>query len=206
MEIRQLEYFRAVVEEGTVSGAAKVLKMTQPPVSYQMKMLEEELNVQLFFRGTKKITLTEAGKVLYARSGSILKMLDVTKREVVKASQSATIHIGITPSTVLMMSEYIERFSKQYPGIHFDIHEGSTFNLKEQLEKHMIDITTLRTPITMNGCKISVRNAINTHRVRHTHGLWQNCHSNPFFCNCHRCSCILTFIIDIAGQSNSLKR
>ena len=43
MEIRQLEYFRAVVEEGTVSGAAKVLKMTQPPVSYQMKMLEEEL-------------------------------------------------------------------------------------------------------------------------------------------------------------------
>ena len=77
MEIRQLEYFRAVVEEGTVSGAAKVLKMTQPPVSYQMKMLEEELNVQLFFRGTKKITLTEAGKVLYARSGSILKMLDV---------------------------------------------------------------------------------------------------------------------------------
>lgn len=153
MEIRQLEYFRAVVEEGTVSGAAKVLKMTQPPVSYQMKMLEEELNVQLFFRGTKKITLTEAGKVLYARSGSILKMLDVTKREVVKASQSATIHIGITPSTVLMMSEYIERFSKQYPGIHFDIHEGSTFNLKEQLEKHMIDITTLRTPITLNGCK-----------------------------------------------------
>ena len=139
MEIRQLEYFRAVVEEGTVSGAAKVLKMTQPPVSYQMKMLEEELNVQLFFRGTKKITLTEAGKVLYARSGSILKMLDVTKREVVKASQSATIHI--------------ERFSKQYPGIHFDIHEGSTFNLKEQLEKHMIDITTLRTPITLNGCK-----------------------------------------------------
>ena len=116
----------AVVEEGTVSGAAKVLKMTQPPVSYQMKMLEEELNVQLFFRGTKKITLTEAGKVLYARSGSILKMLDVTKREVVKASQSATIHIGITPSTVLMMLEYIERFSKQYPGIHFDIHEGST--------------------------------------------------------------------------------
>ena len=50
MEIRQLEYFRAVVEEGTVSGAAKVLKMTQPPVSYQMKMLEEELNVQLLFR------------------------------------------------------------------------------------------------------------------------------------------------------------
>jgi Bacterial regulatory helix-turn-helix protein, lysR family len=55
MEIRQLEYFRAVVEEGTVSGAAKVLKMTQPPVSYQMKMLEEELDVQLFFVEQRKL-------------------------------------------------------------------------------------------------------------------------------------------------------
>lgn len=152
METKQLEYFCAVVEQGTVSGAAKVLNMTQPPVSYQMKMLEEELQVQLFFRGMKRITLTEAGKVLYARAVSILKMLDITKREVLKASQSATIHIGITPSTVPMMSEYIESFSKKHPEIHFDIHEGSTFNLKEQLENHVVDITTLRTPITLNGC------------------------------------------------------
>ena len=43
MEIRQLEYFRAIVDAGTISGAARVLHMTQPPLSYQMKMLEEEL-------------------------------------------------------------------------------------------------------------------------------------------------------------------
>ena len=46
MEIRQLEYFRAIVDAGTISGAARVLHMTQPPLSYQMKMLEEELEVQ----------------------------------------------------------------------------------------------------------------------------------------------------------------
>ena len=45
MEIRQLEYFRAIVDAGTISGAARVLHMTQPPLSYQMKMLEEELQV-----------------------------------------------------------------------------------------------------------------------------------------------------------------
>ena len=55
MEIRQLEYFRAVVEEGTVSGAAKVLKMTQPPVSYQMKMLEEDLMYSFFFVEQRKL-------------------------------------------------------------------------------------------------------------------------------------------------------
>ncbi len=83
MELKQLEYFKAIVEEGTVSGAARILHMTQPPLSYQMKMLEEELQVQLYLRGTKKITLTDAGKVLYSRACSLLTMTDITKREVI---------------------------------------------------------------------------------------------------------------------------
>ena len=98
MEMKQLEYFCAIVEAGTISGAAKALHMTQPPLSYQMKMLEEELEVQLFLRGTKKITLTEAGAALYERAGSLLKMADITKREVFKDVTAATIHIGMTPS------------------------------------------------------------------------------------------------------------
>ena len=71
MEIRQLEYFRAIVDAGTISGAARVLHMTQPPLSYQMKMLEEELQVSLFLRGTKKITLTDAGKTVYLQTGYV---------------------------------------------------------------------------------------------------------------------------------------
>ena len=47
MEIKQLEYFRAIVDEGNVSAAARALHMTQPPLSYQMKMLEEELQEHL---------------------------------------------------------------------------------------------------------------------------------------------------------------
>lgn len=49
MEIRQLEYFRAIVDAGTISGAARELHMTQPPLSYQMKMLEEELQGAAFY-------------------------------------------------------------------------------------------------------------------------------------------------------------
>ena len=104
MELKQLEYFRAIVDAGTISGAARELHMTQPPLSYQMKMLEEELQVPLFLRGTKKITLTEAGKTLYEQSGNLLMLSDLTKQEVLKASQAATLHIGMTPSTVSMMS------------------------------------------------------------------------------------------------------
>lgn len=153
MELRQLEYFRAIVDAGTISGAARELHMTQPPLSYQIKMLEEELQVPLFIRGKKKITLTEAGKTLYEQAGSLLMLTDIAKREVIKSSQSATLHIGLTPSTVSMMSDYLFRFAKKYPNVHFDVHEGSTFTLKEQLENRMIDLTTLRTPIALKGCE-----------------------------------------------------
>jgi len=156
MEIRQLEYFRAIVDAGTISGAARELHMTQPPLSYQMKMLEEELQVPLFIRGMKHITLTEAGKTLYEQAGKILMLSDVTKREVIKSSQSATIHMGMTPSTVSMMSHYLMLFAKEHPHIHFDIHEGSTYALREQLENRIIDLTTLRTPITLRGCETRV--------------------------------------------------
>ena len=112
MELRQLEYFRAIVDAGTISGAARMLHMTQPPLSYQLKMLEEELQVPLLVRGTKKITLTEAGKTLYEQAGTLLMLADLTKREVVKSSQAATLHIGMTPSTVSLLSDYLLRFSK----------------------------------------------------------------------------------------------
>lgn len=134
MELRQLEYFRAIVDEGSISGAARALHMTQPPLSYQMKMLEEELQVSLFLRGTKKITLTEAGKTLYEQAETLLMLANLTKQEVIKSGQAATLHIGMTPSTVSMMSDFLVQFSKKYPKVHFDIHEGSTFTLKDQLE------------------------------------------------------------------------
>lgn len=56
MDVKQPEYFRAIVDAGTISGAARVLHMTQPPLSYQVKMLEEELQVQLFCAAPKNYT------------------------------------------------------------------------------------------------------------------------------------------------------
>lgn len=156
MEIKQLEYFRAIVDAGTISGAARQLHMTQPPLSYQMKMLEEELQVSLFLRGTKKITLTEAGKTLYEQAGKILMLTDLTKREVIRSDQATTLRVGMTPSTVAMMSDYLYRFAKQHPQICFDVHEASTFGLKDQLENGQVDVTTVRTPIVLNGCETRV--------------------------------------------------
>lgn len=151
MEIKQLEYFKTIVEEGTISGAARALHMTQPPLSYQMKMLEEELSVSLFVRGTKKITLTEAGKLLYKRATSLLTMADITKKEVIKAGQSGTIHMGLTASTVNLIADHMAHFAQIHPEIHFDILDGTTFTLKSQLESRVLDISTLRTPVPLTG-------------------------------------------------------
>lgn len=59
----------------------------------------------------------------------------------------------MTPSTVSMMSDHLLHFAKKYPKVRFDVHEGSTFTLKDQLENRIIDLTTLRTPIALNGCE-----------------------------------------------------
>ena len=61
MEIRELQYFLAVVEEGTISGAAEALHVAQPSLSRQMRELEEKIGKTLFIRGNRKITLTEEG-------------------------------------------------------------------------------------------------------------------------------------------------
>ena len=71
MDLKQLKYFVTVAEEGTISAAAKKLFMSQPPLSIQMKLLEQELGCPLFERGQKHIRLTDTGKLLYDRAQNI---------------------------------------------------------------------------------------------------------------------------------------
>ena len=67
MDLKTLRYFVVVAEERNITHAAKILMMCQPPLSNQMKGLEEELHVQLFIRGKRHLTITDAGRQLYRR-------------------------------------------------------------------------------------------------------------------------------------------
>ena len=85
MEIRQLEYFRAIVDARNHQRCgARELHMTQPPLSYQDENAGGGTSGAAFIRGMKHITLTEAGKTLYEQAGKILMLSEVTKREVIK--------------------------------------------------------------------------------------------------------------------------
>ena len=74
MELKQLYEFVTVVREGTISGAARKLNLSQPPLSAQMKQLEKEFGCLLFERGPRKIVLTEAGRLLYERALTMLEL------------------------------------------------------------------------------------------------------------------------------------
>ena len=76
MELRQLEYFRVIAETESIHEAARRLNMSQPPLSYQLKQLEAELNVTLFERTRQGVRLTEAGKLLYDRSANLLEYVN----------------------------------------------------------------------------------------------------------------------------------
>lgn len=146
MDIRQMKYFKTIVEEGTISKAAKKLHMAQPPLSMQLKQLEEELSVILLKRGNKQIELTEAGNRFYKRCLQILDLTEITKNEL-KLSYQDVLRIGITSSNSgLIQQESIQEFIKKNKHVQYAIHEGSTYEILDLLLSHNIDLGIVRTP------------------------------------------------------------
>ncbi len=149
MDIRQLLYFTTIAEEGSISAAAKKLHLSQPPLSYQMKLLEEELHLPLIERSARGIALTEAGRVLYKRAQAILELSELTRKEMLAMASgfTGTLHIGtVSSSGASLLGWRIPAFHQKYPQIGFAIHEGNTFELMEMLESGLIELAIVRTP------------------------------------------------------------
>ena len=148
--IKDMRAFFAIVEEGNISHAAQRLDVAQPALSRQMKRLEEKLNVTLFERGSRRIRLTDAGRVLYSRVESILGMVDGTVREITEigTGSKGTIRIGtITSSGALILPDLISEFRKIYPNITFEIFEAEGARVLELLDSHLIEIAITRTQV-----------------------------------------------------------
>ena len=96
MELRVLRYFLAVAHEGSITGAANVLNVTQPTLSRQIKELEQELGQQLLIRGSHNVSLTAEGMILRKRAEEIVEMVSKTKAELRSAEDTigGDIYIG----------------------------------------------------------------------------------------------------------------
>ena len=150
MEIRQLEYFRKIAQTGSINEAARQLNMSQPPLSYQLKLLEEELDVVLFERRRQGVTMTEAGKLLYQRSEELLQFADSTKLEVSKIGKRQVLRLGMTSTTVGPILPIISAFVQKHPEVTFEVHDGSTYSLADLLRNGIIDVSVVRTPLQLD--------------------------------------------------------
>lgn len=153
MEIKDMQAFYAVVQEGNISHAALRLDVAQPALSRQMKRLEEGLGVQLFERGSRRIRLTEAGSRLYARVEHILNMVDGTVREITEIGSglAGTIRLGtVTSSGALLLPELMREFHRRVPQVTFQIWEAEGTRVLEMLDSRVIEIGLTRTQVDAN--------------------------------------------------------
>lgn len=150
MDIRHLKYFISIVEEGTISQAAKRLNIAQPPLSQQLKQLEDELGATLFERHTRKLIITEEGILLYKRAKEILELLTGTIEEVRELSDGTkgTLSIGTTASLgAQLLPEKIRDFQIHYPDVRFQVWEGDPNRIMELIENRNVELGIVRLPI-----------------------------------------------------------
>ena len=155
MELRVLRYFLAVVREENILRASEVLHITQPSLSRQLAQLEEELRVKLFERGNRKITLTDAGRLLHRRAEEMVALADKTEHEFLELNGgddiSGLISVGGGEiSAVSELAKVIKTFSEKYPNINFNFYSGNADNIKEQIDKGLLDFGLLLEPVEID--------------------------------------------------------
>ena len=146
MDIRVLQYFLAVAREESITKAADTLNMTQPPLSRQLKDLEEELGKQLLIRGSKKVTLTEDGMLLRKRAEELVDLMEKTKAELAASTEniSGDIYIGCGETeSISFLAQAAQDLQKHHPLVHYHIYSGDAERVMEKLDKGLIDFGLL---------------------------------------------------------------
>lgn len=143
MDLRQLRYFVAVARERNFTRAAEMLHIAQPPLSRQIRQLEDELGVQLLLRTTRPLRLTEAGRYFYEQALQILAHLEQTRlatRRLEKAERTV-LSIGFVPSTLYGgLPELVRRLRQHHPDMDVQLVELMSIQQIEALKSGRIDI------------------------------------------------------------------
>lgn len=159
MDLKQLRYFSAVVEQGSISAAARALFMSQPPLSTQVRQLEKELGVRLFERDGRKLTITPAGKLFYDRAQGILESARSAEAELQAFGQSGQriFRLGAVSSICSSdLPEWLRDFFAANPGVRLELTEQDTYALLEKLRARQLDLALIRTPFSSDGLEYQV--------------------------------------------------
>ncbi len=149
IELRHLRYFVAVAEELHFGNAAKRLHMAQPPLSQQIRKLEDEIGCALFVRSSRSVRLTSAGEVLLERARGTLQRVqgDLEAVRGVARGEVGTLTIGFVGSAMLTaLPSVLGRYRREYPRVQLRLREAHTAGLVESIREGSMDAAFLRDP------------------------------------------------------------
>jgi DNA-binding transcriptional LysR family regulator len=149
MEIRHLRYFLAVAEELHFGRAAARIHIAQPPLSQQIKQLENEIGVPLFTRTKRSVQLTDAGKGFQRDAYAMLEALEkaVLKARAAGRGEMGRLSIGFIGSSLYgILPLVIEQFRKAFPDVELDLHEIRSSEQNQALRDRHINVSIARFP------------------------------------------------------------
>ena len=156
MELRHLRYLVAVAEELNFGRAAIRLRISQPPLSQQIRQLEEELGVRLFDRTKRHVKLTEAGKRILVEAQQILSQVDHFVNVASRVSEGAIGRLAVAGTGGIndVLVAALRRFTHQYPGVHIELQLMNTALQIEALREKHVHLGFLSLPVDDPNLKL----------------------------------------------------
>ncbi len=141
MELRQLRNFLTIGEEGSITAAARILRITQPALSRQIKALEDDLGTQLLERGAHSVSLTPAGEALMAEGKRFIRAADAMIEKVKLAGIGEPLRIGYAPSLAGdFLGIAIERYTQFHPRVRVSLNDCSSSEMRAGLSSGKLDL------------------------------------------------------------------
>ena len=159
MELRHLRYFVVVAEELHFRRAAERLHMSQPPLSQQIRALEEEVGATLLLRNQRRVELTAAGVVFLERARQILADVEDAARQArrVQRGEVGRLAVGFVGSAMYsFVPDLLRRFGEHAPDVTLRLHEMGTTEQLRQLEDGRLDVGFLRAARSRPELKIEI--------------------------------------------------
>lgn len=146
MELRLLRYFLAVAREENITAAAATLHITQPTLSKQLQVLEEECGKQLFTRGSRRISLTDEGRFFRNRAQEIVDLADKLDADLkdIGGTIGGDVYIGGGETAAMRtVAKVIKQITLEYPLVRFHLFSGHGNEILERLDKGLLDFGIL---------------------------------------------------------------
>lgn len=156
MDIRQLRYFIAIVEEKKISAAAERLHISQPPLSQHLKTMEEELGSKLVERSGKYFEVTEAGKTLYKYALQVAQLMEEAEAEVkdIGLGLHGRLTLGINTFSVVELPQLLQQFQQYYPKVTYKIQQNESSYLCKLVRDRVVELAIIRLPLELDDFSV----------------------------------------------------